>query len=114
MRIKICFAMMLVIFLVGCSDDKYDELAKCMTGKEVKMYGAFWCPHCNTQKEMFGSSFEHINYIECSTPDRTETKVCVDADIESYPTWEFSDGSRLKGVQSIEALSQKSGCGMGE
>ena len=31
-------------------------LAKCLTSKDVKMYGTSWCPHCNNQKEMFGVS----------------------------------------------------------
>ncbi len=90
---------------------QYDEFAKCMTLKDVKFYGAFWCPHCAEQKAMFGKSTKYLNYIECSTPDRSgQTAICIDKKIESYPTWEFSDGSRLAGVVSIQSLSEKSGC----
>src|SRR5579885_3423480 len=44
---------------------RYDAFAKCLTTKQAKMYGAFWCPHCAEQKEMFGSSFKYAPYIEC-------------------------------------------------
>jgi len=31
----------------------YDEFAQCLTDKGVKMYGAYWCPHCQAQKALF-------------------------------------------------------------
>ena len=75
------------------------------------MYGAFWCPHCLKQKELFGNSFSKVAYIECSLPDKSgQTQICRDAKIESYPTWEFSDGSRLVGEQTLENLATKTGC----
>ncbi len=33
------------------------RFARCLTDRQVKMYGAYWCPHCAEQKEMFGESF---------------------------------------------------------
>ena len=35
---------------------KYDAFARCLKDRQVKMYGAYWCPHCAEQKEMFGES----------------------------------------------------------
>ena len=86
--------------------------AQCLTEKGVKMYGAYWCPHCQSQKKAFGKGFSKITYVECAVPGSTanQTQTCKDANIESYPTWEFSDGSRVVGQQSFEQLAQKSGC----
>lgn len=90
---------------------EYDALAQCLTEKSVKMYGAYWCGHCNNQKEMLGKSFKYINYIECSLPNNAgQTKVCQDAGIRAYPTWEFEDGQRIEGEASVEKLKELSGC----
>ncbi|MBI4173794.1 MAG: hypothetical protein HY519_03690 [Candidatus Aenigmarchaeota archaeon] len=92
---------------------KYDDFAKCLTDKGLKFYGAFWCPHCASQKELFGSSIKYVNYIECSTPDRSaQTQVCIDAKIKSYPTWGFPDGKLVEGVLSLEDLGRRSGCSL--
>lgn len=92
----------------------YDQFAQCLSAKGAKMYGAFWCPHCQDQKEMFGSSVRFVDYVECSTPDeKSETQVCMDANISSYPTWVFSDGSRNIGEMAFGDLSQKTGCPAG-
>lgn len=88
----------------------YDEFAQCLTTSGVTMYGAWWCPHCENQKELFGSAFDSMNYVECSTAARTMNQTCKDAGIEGYPTWEFGDGSRLSGEQTMRTLADKSGC----
>ena len=85
-------------------------LAKCLTEKGVKMFGAFWCPHCKTQKELFGSAFDYINYIECSLPSGEQNQFCEAQKIEGYPTWEFSDGLRIEGEASFQTLKLRSGC----
>ena len=90
---------------------KYDSFAQCLSNKGVKMYGAWWCPHCKTQKDLFGSSFKYVNYVECSTPDgNAQLQVCKDAGIEGYPTWEFADDSRKSGEISLDQLSLQTGC----
>jgi len=94
---------------------KYDGLAQCLTEKGAKFYGAFWCPHCQAQKKMFGNSEKLLPYVECSNPDRqSQTDICIEKQIQSYPTWEFADGSRLTGEQQPQALADKAGCAMPE
>src|SRR5258708_10657052 len=44
---------------------RLDAFAKCLTVKRAKMYGAYWCPHCEDQKEKCGSSFDYAPYVEC-------------------------------------------------
>ena len=89
---------------------KFDSFAKCLTEKNISMYGAFWCPHCQEQKEAFGESFQYVNYIECSNPDRSMNKICQDAEINGYPTWKFGDGVVLEGYVLMKDLSTRSGC----
>lgn len=91
---------------------KYDTFAQCLGDAGAKFYGAYWCPHCQEQKRLFGNSIK-LPYIECSTPNgEAQTQICIDAKISGYPTWEFSDGSRLDTVQSLQALSEKTGCAL--
>lgn len=92
---------------------QYDGLAQCLKDKGVVFYGAFWCPHCQEQKQVFGNSAKLLPYVECSQPDgKTQTQICIDKKVESYPTWEFADGSRLNGEQTPQALAEKAGCEM--
>jgi Zn ribbon nucleic-acid-binding protein len=87
--------------------------AECLTSKQAKFYGAFWCPHCQAQKKLLGSkAMDKVDYIECAVPGNTQgqTQECQDAKIESYPTWVFADGTRTTGEQSFEALGEKTGC----
>lgn len=90
---------------------KLDAFATCLKDAGVKFYGAFWCPHCQEQKKLFGSSEKLLPYIECSTPDsQGQTTICKEQKIEGYPTWEFSDGTRQSGEMTLEQLSEKSQC----
>jgi len=90
---------------------KFDAFAQCLKESGTVFYGAFWCPHCQNQKALFGKSVKHLEYVECSTPDgKGQQRVCKDKNIEGYPTWEFSDGSRQGGEMSLVQLSEKTGC----
>ena len=90
-----------------------DIFAQCLKDKGVTFFGAFWCPHCQAQKRLFGSAAEKLPYKECSTSDGSaQTQECKDKKIDEYPTWEFADGSRLGGEQSLESLAAKSSCSL--
>lgn len=90
---------------------KYTELAQCIKNSGAKFYGAFWCPHCQEQKKLFGDAVTELPYIECSNPDKkSQTQVCIDAKITGYPTWEFADGSRLDGEVSLAKLAEETSC----
>lgn len=92
---------------------QYDDFAKCLTENGAKFYGAFWCSHCNNQKALFGNSVKYVNYIECSTPNRQgQFQVCIDAGIESYPTWKFADGTAITGEVTLQQLAEKTSCAL--
>ena len=94
---------------------KYDTFAQCIKDSGAVFYGAFWCPHCQEQKKLFGSSAKFLPYVECSTPDtKGQYQVCKDKNIKSYPTWMLKDGTTLPvensaGV-SLKTLSEKTSC----
>jgi hypothetical protein len=90
-----------------------DGFAKCLTSRNAKMYGLYWCTHCQDQKEMFGYAFQYVNYVECGVKGvRAETEECKQAGVKNFPTWQFTDGSRLEGAQLLALLSQKTGCSL--
>lgn len=98
-------------FFAGKRPGKYDSFAQCLTDKGVIFYGAFWCPHCQATKRMFGSSQRLLPYVECSTPNgQGQLQVCKDAGVQNYPTWVFPDGARLTGERTLEELANASGC----
>jgi hypothetical protein len=96
---------------VSAASNRLDVFAKCLTAKKAKMYGLFWCPHCADQKELFGSAFQYVTYVECGIPGgRKETEECKAAGIKHFPTWEFSDKTRKEAVMQIQDLSNQTGC----
>ena len=97
----------------GNGSTNYDEFAQCITDSGAKMYGAYWCPHCNDQKDMFSSSWDYIDYIECSLPNKSgQTQICAEEGITGYPTWEFGDESRQSGKLPLDILSERTGCSL--
>lgn len=88
------------------SNSKIDIFAQCLTQKGVTMYGAYWCPHCQAQKKLFGESFKYVKYVECTQ----NVKLCQEKKIDGYPAWTFKDGSRLSGELSFEKLAEKTSC----
>ncbi len=77
------------------------------------MYGLYWCEHCADQKEMFGSSFQYIPYVECGIQgSRAEAPACIAAGVKNFPAWKFADGSVIEGTRPLKFLSEKSGCSL--
>jgi thiol-disulfide isomerase/thioredoxin len=102
-----------VVFVVknNAGPGQLDGFATCLKDQGAVFYGAFWCPHCQATKRLFGKSADKLPYVECSTPDgNSQTQICIDKKIESYPTWIFKDGSELRGEVTLDGLSQKTGC----
>ncbi|MEY3783725.1 MAG: hypothetical protein RLZZ230_47 [Candidatus Parcubacteria bacterium] len=92
------------------SNSSADEFAQCLADAGAVFYGAFWCPHCQEQKALFENS-KKLPYVECSLEDGNgQTQVCIDEKITGYPTWKFTDGTELSGVQQFDKLAEKTGC----
>lgn len=81
------------------------------TDQKAIFYGAFWCPHCQDQKRVFGNAAGDLPYVECSTPDGNgQTTVCQQKQIVSYPTWEFADGRRESRILTVSELAARTQC----
>lgn len=95
---------------------KYDTFAQCLGEKGAIFYGAFWCPHCQNQKAMFGRSARLLPYTECSTPNgQGQLAVCKDLGINTYPTWYFASSTSenpdiVTGEISLEELAVRTSC----
>ena len=122
-QVKVFIIVIVVLFVgvlalavtkpAGTPNDpgRYDEFAQCIKDSGSTFFGAFWCPHCQSQKKMFGASQKFLPYVECSLPNGNgQTQVCIDAEIETYPTWQFADGDRVVGELELEELAEKTGC----
>lgn len=86
-----------------------EGLARHLTAIGAKFYGAYWCPHCTNQKEMFGRAAALLPYIECDPRSPIgQPQVCAAAQIRAYPTWEIN-GRRFEGELSLRQLAELSG-----
>ena len=88
------------------------ELKKYLKSIGAKFYGAWTCPACFKQMNLFGKQAgADVTYVECRKPKQLaeQAKACNAAEIRAYPTWVLTDGRRKVGVQSLEALSRWSG-----
>jgi hypothetical protein len=111
--VLIAAAFGLAYYLGNRTQHKYDGFARCLTDRGVKMYGAYWCPHCAEQKEKFGASFEYAPYTECGIKGDLHgvSQACKDAGIKHYPTWQFPPtGERVERVFTLQELSDRTGC----
>lgn len=87
------------------SADYKAKLAKFLTQKGMVMYGAYWCTHCKSQKDIFGDAFQFIDYVECDAggpnpnPDECKAK-----GVEGYPTWIYQ-GQKYAGERSLSELA---------
>ena len=92
---------------------KYDAFAQCLSTKQVKMYGLYWCPHCLEQKAMFGQAFHYVPYVECAIKGSSElAPECKVAGAKLFPSWQFGMDPPKEGILSMEALSDKTGCSL--
>lgn len=81
------------------------ELSNRMNALGSKMYGAYWCSHCFSQKQILGvEAFKQLQYLECDKEGKdTQFFVCLDKKIPGYPTWEIS-GQFYPGEKTVNEL----------
>jgi hypothetical protein len=102
------------------------RLAKHLQKIGATLYGAYWCPHCARQLELFGASADPlINHVECAKDGRDpQPELCAQKlaaatryliqqrefspeQRAGFPTWELN-GQFLVGTQSLESLAKAS------
>ena len=89
----------------GPSEAYKQQLATHLTEQGAVMYGAFWCPHCERQKALFGEAVGAIPYVECDPAgENAQPELCQSKGLRGYPTWEIN-GELFPGVHSLTQLA---------
>jgi glutaredoxin len=85
-------------------------LAKYLTAKGVKFYGAYSCEHCQQQKALFGAkASEQLTYIECDAKgENSQRQLCKDMKIKYFPTW-IVDGKYFTGTKDLKEIATLAG-----
>jgi hypothetical protein len=87
------------------SSPEQRALAVQLSRQGAEFYGAWWCPACFQQRNLFGKEGSRLlPYVEC---DKTEAdrERCTAAKIQAYPTWVLK-GQRLVGVHQLDELKR--------
>lgn len=93
---------------VSPSTAEQKALVEHLRNRGAIFYGAWWCPHCFHQKNLFGTEAgRRLPYVECDK-DQAGRERCQQAKIRAFPTWDL-DGERREGLLTIEELAIWSG-----
>jgi uncharacterized membrane protein len=86
-----------------------EALATHLAKSGAVFYGAYWCPHCQEQKDLFGSAASRLPYVECDPKGKNpQAARCEAAGVRVFPTWVFGS-ERREGVLRLEDLAKASG-----
>jgi dolichyl-phosphooligosaccharide-protein glycotransferase len=85
------------------SDFDADSFSKCLVDNDATFYGTATCSWCSKQKETLDSTL--MPYVDCED----SSEICSTNEISSYPTW-IIDGNKYVGFQTLEQLSEYTGC----
>jgi hypothetical protein len=114
-------------FVISTPSGKSEmQLAKHLQKIGATLYGAYWCPHCARQLELFGAEADpFINHVECAQDGKDpQIELCAQKlaaatqyliqqqemspeQRAGFPTWELK-GKFLVGTQSLESLAKAS------
>eukprot|EP01083_Nonionella_stella_P208630 756947_1 len=75
------------------------------------MYGAYWCPHCSRQKELFGAeAWKYVSYVECAPKGyKSQYATCLEKGVDGYPSWKFGNGESQGGEMELADIAKLSG-----
>ena len=83
------------------------NFAKYLNDNQIVMYSAYWCPHCNDQKQLFGKkAVEELIIVECAKDGKNNKyKLCKEKGIEGFPSWEIKN-EIYSGTLSLSELAE--------
>ena len=94
---------------LSASTPEQAALSAHLRARGAVFYGAWWCPACFQQKNLFGKEGGNsLPYVECDKTDDGRSR-CMAAQIRAFPTWYLAGKERREGVQTIEELKIWSG-----
>ncbi len=103
-------AFALAVFIDVTPASPYQEaLARHLADTGARMYGAYWCPHCQEQKTLFGAAAARLPYVECDARGAgARPDLCAIEGVRVYPTWTIG-GVRREGTLSLDELARLAG-----
>ena len=103
--------IMVPAYIRRASTEQAVSLATYLRSSGAVMYGAFWCPHCRRQRELFGKeAFKLLNYIECDPRGyKSQYATCLTAGVNGYPSWKFGNGKVQDGEMELIEIAKLSG-----
>ncbi|MFH1133542.1 MAG: hypothetical protein V1735_03565 [Nanoarchaeota archaeon] len=96
--------VMITIFSLMLFNRNFDGFAQCLKQKGATLYCQENDAACDRQLEKFGGSARYLSRVVCEK----DSIACEG--ITQFPTWEFSDGGQVLGIQELGQLSKLSGC----
>lgn len=80
-------------------------LAKHLKAVGAACYTAWWCPHCQEQREQFGAeAMQYAPFVQCSSKSGEQLPVCEEKGIEGYPMW-IIRGQTYRGGKELSRLA---------
>ena len=95
----------------GVSAPEQIALAQHLKAIGAKFYGAYWCPFCTLQRQMFGANAaQELPYIECAEDGfQNAAGSCrSQKEINGYPSWQIN-GRYYGGLKTLSDLQVLSG-----
>ena len=86
------------------------DFAKYLTMQNVVMYSAWYCSHCQNQKNLFGKeAIKELTIVECADKGEfTFNEACKNKEIEATPSWEIGN-QLITGTTSLKELAELTG-----
>ena len=82
------------------------QFAKFLSDNDIKMFSAYWCPHCHDQKQLFGKkAVKELTIVECAKDGKdNQYELCREKEIQGFPSWEIK-GEIFSGVKDLNDLA---------
>ena len=86
------------------------KFAKFLSDNNIKMFSAYWCPHCHDQKQLFGKkAVKELTIVECAKDGKdNQYELCREKEIQGFPSWEIK-GEIFSGVKDLNDLAIMTG-----
>ena len=91
--------------ITGSSSPQALAIASRLQKLDAKMFGAYWCSHCNNQKQVLGHpAVDRFPYIECDKEGvGSQAELCKARKVPGFPTWEIK-GKLYPGEKDLGEL----------
>lgn len=88
------------------TEDATTNLRSCLNDAGATLYTVPWSPHSQDQLDEIGDAQDAVDVVDCGE----EQSTCQDANVTTYPTWTFDDGTRIEGYHTRTSIRQTLSC----